>query len=85
MLGRNLREVYFLQETLLRVLAIALLPTALFILAIGAIVARRASQRFERVHGAIVRIMNGELDSRLPVSTEDRDIDKVAHAVESHA
>ena len=80
-LGRNLREVHILQETLLRVLAIALLPTALFILAIGTIIARRASQRFERVHGAIVRIMNGELDSRLPVSTEDRDIDKVAHAV----
>ena len=80
-LGRNLREVYILQETLLRTLAIALLPTALLILLIGAIIARRASHRFERVHGAIVRIMNGELDSRLPVSNKDGDIDRVAHAV----
>ncbi len=80
-LGRSLREAYDLQETVLRALAIALLPTILLILAIGAIFARRASRRFERIHDAIVRIMNGELDSRLPVTNEDRDIDKVARAV----
>ena len=80
-LGRSLREAYELQETVLRALTIALLPTILVILAIGAIFARRASQRFERIHDAIVRIMNGELDSRLPVTNEDRDIDKVARAV----
>src|SRR5271170_3025380 len=49
-LGRSLRESYELQETLLRALAIALLPTILAIMAIGAIFARRASQRFERIH-----------------------------------
>ena len=81
LLGRSLWETYGLQGTLLRALAVALLPTVLVILAIGAIFARRASQRFERVHDAIVRIMNGELDSRLPVANEDRDIDKVARAV----
>ncbi len=43
----QLREVYDLQETVLRVLAIALPPTVLVILAIGAIFARRASRRFE--------------------------------------
>ena len=80
-LGRSLREAYELQETVLRALTIALLPTILVILAIGAIFARRASQRFERIHDAIVRIMNGELDSRLPITNEDRDIDKVARAV----
>jgi signal transduction histidine kinase len=80
-LGRSLREAYELQETLLRALAIALLPTILAIMAIGAIFARRASQRFERVHNAIIRIMNGELESRLPVTNEDGDIDKVARAV----
>lgn len=81
LLGRSLREDYDLQETLLRALAIALLPTILLSLAIGVWFARRASQRFERVHHAIVRIMNGELDSRLPVTNEDGDIDKVARAV----
>jgi signal transduction histidine kinase len=81
LLGRSLRDAYELQETLLRALAIALLPTILAIMAIGALFARRASQRFERIHDAIVRIMNGELESRLPVANEDRDIDKVARAV----
>ncbi len=81
LLGRSLWEAYGLQGTLLRALAIALLPTILVILAIGAIFARSASQRYERVHDAIVRIMNGELASRLPVANEDRDIDKLARAV----
>ena len=81
LLGRSLLEAYSLQGTLLRAMAVALLPTVLAILAIGAFFARRASQRFERIHDAIVRIMNGELDSRLPVANEDRDIEKVARAV----
>ena len=81
LLGRSLRETYDLQRTLLRALAIALLPTILVILAIGAFFARRALRRFERVHDAIVRFMNGELDSRLPVANEGGDIDKVARAV----
>ena len=80
LLGRSLREDYDLQETLLRALAIALLPTVLLILAIGAWSAHRASQRFKRVHDAIVRIMKGDLDLRLPFAGED-DIDKIARAV----
>jgi signal transduction histidine kinase len=81
LLGRSLRETYDLQRTLSRALAIALLPTILVILAIGAFFARRASQQLERVHHAIVRFMNGELDSRLPAANEGGDIDKVARAV----
>jgi signal transduction histidine kinase len=80
LLGRSLREDYDLQETLLRALALALLPTILLILAIGAWFAHRASQRFKRVHDAIVRIMNGDLDLRLPLAGED-DIGKIARAV----
>src|ERR1700735_4691442 len=80
LLGRSLREDYDLQETLLRALAIALLPTILLILAIGAWFAYRASQRFKRVHDAIVRIMIGDLDLRRPFAGED-DIGKIARAV----
>jgi signal transduction histidine kinase len=80
LLGRSLREDYDLQETLLHALAIALLPTILLILAIGVWFAYRASQRFKRVHDAIVRIMNGDLDVRLPLAGED-DIGKIARAV----
>jgi signal transduction histidine kinase len=81
LLGRSLLETFILQRTLLRAMAVALPPTVLVILGIGVFFARRASQRFERIHGAIVRIMNGELDSRLPVANEDSDVDKVARAV----
>jgi signal transduction histidine kinase len=80
LLGRSLREDYELQETLLRALAIALLPTILLILAIGAWFAHRASQRFKRVHDAIVRIMNGDLNFRLPLGGDD-EIGKMARAV----
>ena len=79
--GRSLREAYDLQETVLRALAIALVPTVLVILAIGAVFARRASKRFERIHGAIVSIMNGDLHLRLPSADEGDDVDKVARAV----
>jgi len=79
--GRSLREAYDLQETVLRALAIALAPTILLILAIGAFFASRASKRFERIHGAIVSIMNGEIHSRLPVANDWDDVDKVARAV----
>ncbi len=81
LLGRSLRETYDLQETVFRALTVALAPTILLILGIGAVFARRASQRLERVRSAIVRIMNGDLDSRLPVTIEGDDIDKIARAV----
>jgi signal transduction histidine kinase len=80
-LGRSLWVTYALQGTLLRAMAIALLPTILIILAIGAFFARRASQRFERLHDATVRIMNGELNSRLPVANDDDDVERLARAV----
>ena len=37
--------------------------------------------RLERIHGAIVSIMNGEFHSRLPVANDRDDVDKVARAV----
>jgi signal transduction histidine kinase len=80
LLGRSLRDDYDLQNTLLRALGISLLPAILLSLAIGAWFAYRASQRFQRVHDAIVRIMNGDLDVRLPFAGDD-DIDKIARAV----
>jgi signal transduction histidine kinase len=80
-LGRSLREVYDVQETMLGALALALAPTILVILTIGAAFARRASRRLEVVHSAILRIMKGDLGSRLPVSGEGDDVDSIARAV----
>ena len=79
--GRSLREAYDLQETVLQALGISLAPTIFLILAIGGFFASRASQRFDRIHGAIVSIMNGDLHSRLPIANERDDVDRVAHAV----
>ena len=80
-LGRSLGEIYNLQRTVLEALGLALAPTVLMILLIGGIFARRAMLRFERIHGAIVRIMNGELDLRLPVTDERDEVEQVARAV----
>jgi signal transduction histidine kinase len=80
-LGRSLREVYDVQETALRALAVALGPTVLVILTIGAVFARRASRRLERVQGAIRRIMEGDLELRLPLGGGGDDVDSIARAV----
>jgi len=79
--GRGLRETYELQGIVLRALALALAPTVLLILVIGAVFSRRASQRLERIHRSIAGIMEGDLHSRLPVAEVRDDIDKVAGAV----
>ena len=79
--GRSLRETYELEGIVLRALAIALAPTVLLILVIGAVFSRRASQRLERIHRSIAGIMQGDLHSRLPVADVRDDIDKVAGAV----
>ncbi len=81
LLGRSLREAYELQETVLRALGLALVPTILLSLAIGVYFARRATLRFERLQAAIARIMAGDLGSRLPVDSEANDIDRVARNV----
>ena len=81
LLGRSLREAYELQETVSRALGIALLPTILLSLGIGVYFARRAMQRFERLQAAIARIMGGDLNSRLPVDSDQDDLDRVARNV----
>ena len=81
LLGRSLQDDYNLLQTLFRTLAAALVPTILMILGIGAFFSRRASLRLESIHGAIIRIMNGELRSRLPVANDLDEVDRVARAV----
>ena len=80
-LGRNLQDTYAIEETLLRTLGLALLPTVAATLAIGGLFARRASRRLAGVHEAIARIMQGHLDSRLPAARDGDEIDRIADAV----
>lgn len=81
LLGRSLQEAYELQQIVLKTLAVAIFPTILVILVIGAFFARRGLRRYERIEGAIARIMEGDLSSRLPAGYDGDDIDKVARAV----
>ena len=81
LLGRDLQDAYEVEETLLRALALALAPTAALFIALGVLFARNAARRLAAVQGAISRIMAGDFASRLPISREDDDIDRIAVAI----
>jgi signal transduction histidine kinase len=81
LLGRNLQDTKNIENSLRRALALALAPTVAAILAIGAVFARRGMRRLESVHNAITLIMEGDFGSRLPVSRDRDEIDRVASAV----
>lgn len=78
LLGRNLGEIVELQQTVLRALVAALLPTILAGLGIGAFFARRASVRLQTLRTAMRRVMNGDFATRLPSARSGDDIDRVA-------
>jgi len=80
-LGRSLSEINDLRETVARSLALALAPTTILILFIGALFARRAQRRLGDIHAAIAEIMKGDLKQRLPVMSEVDDPDRVARDV----
>jgi signal transduction histidine kinase len=80
-LGRSLSEINDLRGTVARALALALAPTTILILVIGAFFARRAQRRLGTIHAAIAEIMKGDLKQRLPVLSEVDDLDRVAHGV----
>jgi signal transduction histidine kinase len=80
-LGRNLQEVRDIEHSLLRALSVALAPTVAAILVIGGLFARRAARRLADLHGAIQRIIDGQLDSRLPAAADGDEIARIAYAV----
>lgn len=78
LLGRNLREIYDLEESVLTALAAALLPSCLLTLGIGLWFARRASQRLQRLRQAVTDVIEGRFTTRLPVDRSGDEIDRVA-------
>lgn len=80
-LGHGLSEINDLRETVARALALALAPTTILVLAIGAFFARRGQRRLSSIHAAIAEIMKGDLKQRLPVRSEVDDLDRVARGV----
>jgi signal transduction histidine kinase len=81
LLGRSLVEVYELRRTVLGALMTAIGPMLLLTLAIGAFFAGRASRRLILIHDTIARIMQGDLQVRLPVGKRPDEIDKVSRDV----
>lgn len=81
LLGRSLLEFDAMAESVLRALALALAPTILLILLIGALFARRANRRLAQIHAAITHIMSGDLKQRLPATSDGDDVDRVARDV----
>jgi len=63
-LGRSLSEINDLRETVARSLALALAPTTILILFIGALFAA-APASLGDIHAAIAEIMKGDLKQRL--------------------
>ncbi len=81
LLGRDLQDADEVEETLLRAFALALAPTAALFIGLGVLFARNAARRLAAVHHAISRIMAGDFASRLPISRENDEIDRIAVAV----
>ena len=81
LLGRSLTQIYVSERPVLDALLIALPAVILFVIAIGAVFARRASMRLGLFDRAIAEVMNGDLSARLPVNPGDDEIDRVAKSV----
>src|ERR1700761_272479 len=80
-LGRSLLETLAFRRTVQRALLAGLAPMLLLALAIGAYFARRSSRRLTTIHDAVVRIMKGDTDLRLPIGTGRDPIDKISRDV----
>ena len=80
-LGRSLYEIYELQQSVLRALAIGIGPTILLALAVGIILSLRAARRLNAIHLAIDRVIKGNLHERLPANRIPDGIDEVVQSV----
>lgn len=80
-LGRSLAYVDRLEDAMGTSFAIALLPTVLVALLIGAVAGARAFRRLAEIQDAIARVMAGEIAVRLPARGTPDDVDKLVRAV----
>jgi signal transduction histidine kinase len=80
-LGRSMLESFAYRRIVQRALATGLAPMLLLALAIGAYFARRQSRRLTTIHDTIARIMKGDTQLRLPISSGRDTVDKISHDV----
>src|SRR5664279_641279 len=81
LLGRSLYDVYALRQVVIKALAIGLVPAILLALATGTIFSLRATRRLKTINETIIRIMQGDLQERLPTHGKMDDLNYVASAV----
>jgi len=74
-------DVYALRETVLDALALAILPTVLLAIGIGLFLSQRTTLRLSKLHETIGRIMQGELQIRLPVRKHSDEIGQLSRDV----
>jgi signal transduction histidine kinase len=80
-MGRSLYEIYALQQSVLRALAIGIVPTILLALLAGVLLSVRATRRLEAIQLAIDRVIQGDLHERLPANQIPDGIDEVVQSV----
>jgi signal transduction histidine kinase len=81
LLGRNLYEVYAFRQIVLEALALGIVPALLLALVIGILFSLRSTRRLRSINHQITRIMQGDLDERLPTNRSNDDLERVILAV----
>ncbi len=81
LLGRDLYQVYAFRRVVFNALMLGLAPAVVLALVIGAIFSVRASRRLKAINQQITRIMQGDLDERLPEQGTRDDLDLVTKSV----
>ncbi len=79
--GYDIDELEEVQGIILRALGLGLLPMVLLSFAGGTVLASRAQRRIASIHVAVGRIMQGQLNQRLPVRGTWDDLDRLAATV----
>ena len=80
-LGYDIDELEDVEDLVARALGLGLVPMVLLSAAGGTLMAWRAQRRIGALHGAIGRIVSGQLGERLPVQGAGDNLDRVAIAV----
>lgn len=80
-LGRSLVYVDQLAGAMQRAFAAAIVPIVILALIVGTIVSMRALRRLNAIQQAITRVMQGELEVRLPARGSSDDVDELVRAV----
>jgi signal transduction histidine kinase len=83
LMSRNISTWSGLREAVIHVLVVGVVPLVLAGLVIGIWLSTRTARRLQTIHEAIVRIMQGNLHERLPVSAQPDDLNNLAVAMNS--